>query len=156
MKILVISDVHGRISLAERMLERENPDEVFFLGDGLREISESAKFFPKIRFHMVAGNCDFMAGKEQCVIKISGKNIFYTHGHRYNVKMEREMNYITLRSAAMDCGADIVLFGHTHQPDLFFMNGMCIMNPGAAAAGKYGIIEINRNEIKPELRTLYD
>ena len=154
MKILVLSDIHGLVSYAERMIERETPDEVIFLGDGLRDIKESAKFFKGVRFHFVQGNCDFFDAPEERFVLLGGKNIFFSHGHRYNVKMERQLNYITLRTKAADMGADIVLFGHTHQPDIVLMNGMVIMNPGAVMAGKYGVIEIAGDKILPELRSL--
>ena len=154
MKILVLSDVHGLVSYAERMVEREQPDEVIFLGDGLRDIEQSARFFPKVRFHFVKGNCDFAGEKEEQCITLGGKSIYFTHGHRYNVKMERALNYITLRAHAAQLGADIALFGHTHQPDLVFMSGICMMNPGAVMAGKYGVIDLAAGEIKPELKSL--
>lgn len=154
MKILVISDIHGLISYAERMIEREKPDEVIFLGDGYRDIKETARFYKSARFHFVGGNCDFYSDNEEQFITLGGKNIFFTHGHRYNVKMERQLNYITLRAHAADLGADIVLFGHTHTPDTVYMNGMILMNPGAVMAGKYGVLEMHGEEVKTELKSL--
>ena len=154
MKILVMSDVHGMIRLAERMIDREQPDEVVFCGDGLRDVEESAKFLKNIRFHCVQGNCDFFGNSESLFITLGGKNIFITHGHRFHVKMEVEVNYITLRSHAAGMGADIVLFGHTHKPELIYMSGMVMMNPGAVQEGKYGVIELNGDSIQPELRKL--
>ena len=153
MKILVISDIHGLVSYAERMIEKEKPDEVVFCGDGWREIDESRKFFKHVRFHTVGGNCDF-CGEPELYITLGGKNIFITHGHRYNVKMERELAYITLRAHASEMGADLVLFGHTHYPDIVYRDGMIIVNPGAVMAGKYGVVEINGEEIKPQLKSL--
>ena len=154
MKILVMSDMHGLISYGERIIEKEKPDEVIFLGDGLRDMKRSAAFFKNIRFHYVKGNCDFYDAPEKQQIKLGGKNIFFTHGHLFNVKMERELRYITLRSYTASLGAQIVLFGHTHQPDLVYADGMCMMNPGAVMAGKYGVLEINGESIRPELRSL--
>ena len=153
MKILVISDIHGLVSYAERMIEKEKPDEVIFCGDGWREIDESRKFYKKARFHLVGGNCDF-CGEPELYITLGGKNILITHGHRYNVKMERELAYITLRSHAADLGADLVLFGHTHNPDVVYRNGMIMLNPGAVMSGKYAVVEIIGEEIKPQLKSL--
>ncbi|MBR2591090.1 MAG: YfcE family phosphodiesterase [Clostridia bacterium] len=154
MKILVISDIHGSVSYTERIIEREKPDEVIFLGDGYRDIKESAQFYPDIRFHLVGGNCDYYCDEQERLISLGGKSIFFTHGHRYNVKLERQLNYITLRAHAANLGADIVLFGHTHVPDTVYMNAMIMMNPGAVMAGQYGIIEIVGDEVKTELKRL--
>ena len=154
MKILVISDIHGLLSFAESMVEKESPDEVIFLGDGYRDLKQSAPFYKEVRFHYVGGNCDLYAEKEEQIITLGGKNIFFTHGHRYNVKMEKEMHYITLRSHAKALGADVVLFGHTHQLDLEYMDGMILMNPGAVMARRYGVIELADGQIKPELKRL--
>ena len=154
MKIVVLSDIHGLVTYAERIIELEQPDEVIFCGDGLREIQESAKFFRKVRFHFVKGNCDFAGDCFEQYITLGGKNIFITHGHRYNVKPESKLNYITLRSHARDLGADLVLFGHTHCPDICYMDGMILLNPGAVNAGKYAVVEIRDGKIQPELRSL--
>ena len=153
MKILVISDIHGLISYAERMIEKEKPDEVIFCGDGWRDINESAKFFKGVRFFLVQGNCDFYGEPEQ-FITLGGKNIFITHGHRYNVKMERELAYITLRAHAASLGADLVLFGHTHLPDTVYRGEMVLLNPGAVANGKYAVVLIEGGQIKTELKSL--
>ena len=154
MKILVLSDIHGRTSYAENIMEREQPDEVIFLGDGLSDVRQIEPFYPRVRFHTVQGNCDFGAEKTVHVLTLASKTIFCTHGHRFQVKLEREMNYITLRSAAAAYEADIILFGHTHLPDIVYMDGAVLMNPGAAANGKYGVITLEDDNILPELKSL--
>lgn len=154
MKILVISDIHGLLSFAENMIEKEKPDEVIFCGDGYRDLKRSAPLYKDVRFHYVGGNCDLYAETDEQCITLGGKNIFFTHGHHYNVKMEKEMHYITLRSRAKEMGADIVLFGHTHEPNLEYMDGMILMNPGAVMGYRYGVIEITDGQMKPELKRL--
>ena len=154
MKILVLSDIHGLVSYAEKMIEREQPDEVIFLGDGLRDIKESSRFFQNVRFHFVQGNCDLFGEETERYITLGGKIIYFTHGHRFNVKMEGELRYITLRTRAAEFGADIVLFGHTHRPDLTYADGRILMNPGAVMAGKYGCITIEAEKVTPEIKSL--
>ena len=39
-------------------------------------------------------------------------------------------------------GADIVLFGHTHNQYTEYQESLCIMNPGSVANGDYGVIDI--------------
>ena len=138
MKILVISDIHGLLSFAENMIEKEKPDEVIFCGDGYRDLKRSAPFYKDVRFHYVGGNCDLYAETDEQCITLGGKNIFFTHGHHYNVKMEKEMHYITLRSRAKEMGADIVLFGHTHRRTDTTVDGIRIFNPGSASRPRDG------------------
>lgn len=154
MKLIILSDVHGRQSYAERILEKEKAQNVIFLGDGYRDMQALADFFKEVRFWSVHGNCDGFGGESEQCITLGGKRIFFTHGHRYNVKMERETAYITLRSEAVRQGAQIVLFGHTHVPDIVYRGGMILLNPGAVANGRYGVIEMGEETVKPELKQL--
>ena len=154
MKLLVISDIHGLATYAEEMIAREQPDEVVFLGDGLRYIKESAGRFGNVHFHFVQGNCDFGGEPEEQCLRMGGQTVFFTHGHHYNVKWEKELAYVTLRAKAAEVGADIVLFGHTHQPDLVYRDGRIIMNPGAVMARQYGVMTVDGDTVKPQLKNL--
>ena len=61
------------------------------------------------------------------------------HGHQYHVKMGRS----AAESAARQAGANILLFGHTHEPVCEFERGLWIVNPGSAgslAAATYAVI----------------
>lgn len=145
MRILVISDSHGHRRAAEEVLYlHSSAKEVIFLGDGLRDIEELEYIFPEHRFHKVAGNGDFFSDEKYTdKIRLAGKLIFFTHGHNYNVKR----GLYEFRSAARAAGADIALYGHTHQPYTEYDDGMYIMNPGSVSASgsgvsNYGIIDI--------------
>ena len=50
-----------------------------------------------------------------------------THGHNYYVNSRKDM----IRSAAVQRGARIALFGHTHVPYLEEQEGILIANPGS-------------------------
>lgn len=100
----------------ERQVKR--PDEIFFLGDGLRDLEVfNARGIPVTS---VRGNCDWSCWAESAetpedrLIAIGTHRIFLTHGARYGVKS----GVGALLSAAVSRGADIILFGHTHQPYL--------------------------------------
>lgn len=47
-----------------------------------------------------------------------------------------------LEQAAREAHADICLFGHTHQQMTDYRDGLYLMNPGAAAEGRYGMVDI--------------
>ena len=60
-KILVISDVHGRLRDLRWLLANETADAMFYLGDGLYDLNAALEMcrqpipYPVYR---VAGNCD--------------------------------------------------------------------------------------------------
>ena len=100
-------------------LERQPkmPDGVIFLGDGLRQVDPSV--FGGLPMFCVRGNCDMLAPQwgevpEEQILHFEGHTLFLTHGAAYGVKSGQGL----LESAAVKKGADIVLFGHTHEPYL--------------------------------------
>ncbi len=151
MKLLITSDSHGDTRALERCLTR-NPDAaaVIFLGDGLRDLERLELDGPNprgTRVYSVRGNSDpttFVA--LEGFAPFGGLNIFYTHGHMYNVK--HSLDGLARTAAAR--GADIALFGHTHKPALTRMNGVYLFNPGsisrAEGRGGYGILSIESGE----------
>ena len=60
MRIIVISDTHGRPSLIEKIIEAQ-PDakDIFFLGDLIKDIEDMPFMYPSRNFHIVSGNCDY-------------------------------------------------------------------------------------------------
>jgi len=138
---LVISDVHGRRDRVEQALAQQTDcATVLFLGDGLREVEDVADNHPERSFVMVPGNCDFSALLPATRLEIwGGKRVMMTHGHRYHAKH----GLTTLYLAAQERQADILLFGHTHQPLQLYEDGLYILNPGSLGyEGTYGLLEI--------------
>ncbi len=142
MKILVISDVHGRRDAVERVLT-QHPDAatVIFLGDGLRQVEDVADDHRSRAFIMVPGNCDFSATLPAARLEIlGGKRFFITHGHKYNLKY----GLYTIEMAARERQAAIVLFGHTHQPLEEYVDGLYMLNPGSLGyEGSYGLVDVS-------------
>lgn len=144
-KILVVSDVHGRLRDLRWVLQNETADALFFLGDGLYDLNAALQLrktpvpYPIYR---VAGNCD--TGYEdplEGLVPFGGVLFFYTHGQRYGVKAGHER----LAETAAARGADVALFGHTHQRTLERGQGVTatVFNPGSLRdGGSYGVIEI--------------
>ena len=147
MRILVVSDSHGDEYALERAVEAQPTARVVIhLGDGAREAEGIADRFPNRTVYRVKGNCDWsdtgMLPFERDEV-IGEKHLFFTHGQVYDVKM----GLYRLISTARDRKADILLFGHTHQPLTEYEDGLYILNPGSLAHGQgnkstYGLIDI--------------
>ena len=117
-KILVISDVHGRLRDLRWVLNNETADAMFYLGDGLYDLNAALEMCkPPIPYpiYRVAGNCDVNYSEpSEGLAPFGGVLFFYTHGHHYGVKMGSER----LAESAGERGADVALFGHTHRREL--------------------------------------
>ena len=152
MKICVFSDTHGDPDhMIEAVLE-EKPDYVFFLGDGERDAQELERRFPGLPVAAVRGNCDLYSDlPADLVCAVGGVRIFATHGHRYGVKTDRQLE--ALKYAAHRAGAQVALFGHTHSAFLEEKNGLTVINPGAAGRWHcgYAVLEIEGGRIRPRL-----
>ena len=76
---------------------------------------------------------------------VIGTVIFAVHGHRYHVKN----GLLSLRYAALEQGAHIALFGHTHCPYCEFRDGLWLLNPGACGGSNptCGVITMENHKI---------
>ena len=57
-------------------------------------------------------------------------------------------NYNHLKEKALDEGADIAIFGHTHIPYLKEEKEITLFNPGAVLRGNYGVISFEENKVE--------
>lgn len=142
MRILVVSDTHrDEFSLRKAILRQPTAEVVIHLGDGEEEADRMKINFPEKMFLQVKGNCDWgstLPTEGETVL--AGKKIFYTHGYTYKVKFSMYQAVSEARSRK----ADILLFGHTHEPFTLYEDGLYIMNPGSLSGsfGTYGILDI--------------
>ena len=148
MKILIISDIHGSSYYAEKIKEieaKEKPEHIILLGDiyyhGPRN-DLSQEYNPmKVagilndfadRIRCVRGNCDAEVDEmisdfkfePQIQINVNGKNVFFTHGHYYNMDKLPESEI------------DIMFYGHYHTGFIKEENGIIFANPGAISLPK--------------------
>lgn len=141
MKILVFSDSHGEKKRMVTIVAKEKPNLILHLGD---YEEDTDGLFGDIRVLKVKGNCDYNSAEEETRrFDLGDVKIFMTHGHRYRVKTGLNM----LTEAALATGANLILFGHTHQAYLQKYHEYTIMNPGTPSQN-YGIIEIEAAKIK--------
>lgn len=128
MKILIVSDTHGRDQYLYETIQKVRPiDLLLHLGD-FEGGEEDIRAIAGCPVEFVSGNNDFFTRIPKEKILTLGKyTIMMTHGHRYSV------NYSTnvLRDEAKRNGVDIVMFGHTHVPIVEFNDGMWTINPGS-------------------------
>ena len=142
MKILLVSDSHGRKDYLEYLINKRNYDYVFFAGDGLRDLGVNVY---DDRVVYVRGNCDFFAHDEPRTqtIFIDGYKILITHGDYYKVKYGMQ----GLQSFAFEKGYNLVCFGHTHEKSLLKDKGITYVNPGSLRNSDYAEISIAKDKI---------
>ena len=146
MRILVLSDSHGCVEPMERCVERVQPQVILHLGDCVRDAQRLEERYPDIPLLGVPGNCDY-GGLDQPerLTELGGVRILMMHGHTRRVKS----GPMAAIYAARECGADILLFGHTHRRELVRGVGTAatVFNPGSLRdGGSYGVITIENGE----------
>ena len=143
MRILVLSDSHGRVGPMEEAVEAVRPQQIFHLGDGWDDARELHRRYPDIPLHQVRGNCDYRPGEpEEETLLIGGLRILLCHGHRFGVKQSLLQAGYTAEERDLDC----FLFGHTHQP-FHDRRGKCtFLNPGSVNfGGSFAVLAAQKN-----------
>ena len=139
MNVLVVSDSHGKVDKLIQAVEQVHPGYVLHLGDCQRDLEKLRQAFPMLPMEGVPGNCDY------------GVRILMLHGHTRGVKSD------VMRAvwAARECGAQVLLFGHTHRPLVDNDGALLVLNPGAAGDPLHptcGILTIENG--RADVRTL--
>ncbi len=166
MKLLVLSDTHGRSDRVKKLLETHgDADTVCFLGDGIRDISREDCRRQGQALVCVQGNCDLFFGGEkeyssELLLNLGEYTVMMMHGHLHWVKSGLDR---AIRHAA-EKGANVLLYGHTHiaeeryLPEGSTIGGrvlerpMWIMNPGSLGESgsgnpSYGLVQIRNGQI---------
>ncbi len=162
MKLIVISDTHGRAHRIEEVLSRHNGyDMLLFLGDGLRDLY-GKEYLGAV---CVRGNCDTFLPCGEAVyaermLDADGVKILMMHGHEWGVKS----SHARAAAHAARLEADVLLYGHTHTAEeKYYPEGseLCgcvlekplyVFNPGSlgkpnGADASFGVIEIKKGQI---------
>ena len=116
MTLLILSDSHGRPDRIDEALRRVKPDGLLFAGDGLRDLGCLGLEDKGIPLLAVKGNCDSFSYPEpddpdERLLTVGNVRILMMHGHTHHVKG----GWLPAAAHAARLGADILLFGHTHQ-----------------------------------------
>ncbi|MBU6427704.1 MAG: YfcE family phosphodiesterase [Cyanobacteria bacterium REEB65] len=134
MRLLVVSDTHGKANLNAIAALAANVDLVVHLGDGFRDgqILQSVLRIPLVQ---VSGNADAPLDLvPEKTLYLAGRQVFLTHGHPYRVKAGLDQ----LRNRAAELGADLVLFGHLHSRLLDDAGSITLFNPASAWKNRDG------------------
>ena len=146
MKILLISDTHSNVSDAVEIIRQEGDFDMFFhMGDTYQD---AIKIQDETGLSMkaVSGNMDGLRiGPEIESFSIEGIRFLLTHGDRFQVNH----GFQALDVEAKHCGADVVCFGHTHNPCDTVINTRRFFNPGALQGNNrsYGILRLDNGSI---------
>lgn len=156
MKFIVFSDSHGDVDHMIRAVRLENPALCFFLGDGEYDLTRLQRRFPSLPVNAVRGNCDLRSTLPRALTcAAGGVRFFATHGHLFGVK--HDPIYRELCEAALAENADVVLFGHTHEPFRDRTMGMELLNPGSigpTTRPSYGLILLDGDRVETAVRYL--
>ena len=123
MKIVVVSDSHGRDDALEYVLQQHG-DAYAYIHCGDLDADPGA--FP--RFVTVGGNNDiFYDYPDEQILSIGTHRIFIVHSHQFMYSRRSQQ----LADAAKERSCDIVCYGHTHIAADETVDGIRLINPGS-------------------------
>lgn len=147
MKVLIVSDTHGKHDTLEMVIQKEGPfDRMIHLGDSEVDLEELCQI-AQCPVEAVAGNMDRdpILPNEQ-LFELEDYRILICHGHRVNVNA----GLLRLEYLAREQEADIVMYGHTHVPYCDQEGDLVVLNPGSlsyprpwGANASYAVMEID-------------
>ena len=134
LKAAVFSDTHSNTALMLEAIRRYRPDVVIHLGDYERDAAVIRREFPEVALYNVCGNCDMVpTAPADDLVPLGPVKALITHGHLYDVDWG---DYSRLGYAALERGASIALFGHTHRALNEDFGSVKLLNPGSAGRGR--------------------
>jgi len=107
-----------------------------------------------VKCYAVAGNCDYrnVDYPNQVHMKLGGIHFFMIHGHRYS-ELKQNGDYYRTLMLARQFAAEVLIHGHTHIQTDQMIDGIRVVNPGAARNGAYAVIDItDENAIDVKLK----
>lgn len=152
MVIGIISDTHGTIS-TQALAAIKGVDHIFHAGDvGDPEVLKTLQGTAPT--DSVRGNMDSGAWSKSLppndMFELGGAFFYMVH------------DLHTMDIDPLAAGIQVVISGHTHQPEIKSHKGVLYFNPGSASYGRYGSppsvgqIELAQGRIIPQIITLND
>ncbi len=135
----VISDTHGLLR-PEALSALADSDYVIHAGDvGDEEILHALRAIAPIT--VVRGNVDVQAWTQKLphgdMLEVDGVRIYVVH------------DLGTLDIVPASAGVSVIVYGHSHHPDIFARNGVTYFNPGSAGPRRFRLpITVGRIEIE--------
>lgn len=149
-KYLIVSDSHGHNATMREVIKKVSPiDGLFHCGDMSMSASDLREM-AGCQVWCVKGNNDyFEPGLEKnTTAQIGTHKVALAHGHQYGVYsgVDRLVYW------AKEEGADVVMYGHTHVPELVEVYGITVINPGSISLPRqyghkctFAIMELDDN-----------
>lgn len=159
MKVLIVSDTHGRDENLELAVNREAPFDMLVHCRRCGRTGVLYRSSCRMSLRIVSGNNDFFSDlPREEVIDIEENKVLVTHGHYYGVSMAFDQ----LADAAKQRGCNAAFFGHIHMPVLETEDGILLVNPGSLAFPRqrgrrpsYAVLETDGNgKMNVEIRYL--
>lgn len=162
MKIGVLSDTHlssANCELPKKLISAlEGCGLIIHAGDfvdicilnSLKEISKVEAVYGNMDSHNVKSILE-----DKKILTVQEKKICVMHGYGHPDKL-----IDVLKNELFSEKPDIIIFGHSHMPKNEYIDGVLFFNPGSATDTvyapyrSYGIIEIDKGEIKAEIHRL--
>jgi putative phosphoesterase len=146
-RIGIISDTHGRLPQSVSNIFK-NTDLIIHAGDiGDPQIIDALEKNAPVR--AIRGNMDMGHWARQLprnkTIKVGRKQLYVIH----------DVYHLDINANA--ASYHVVIFGHTHQPQVEKQQGVLYVNPGSAVQPRYGyppsvaLLEINDDTVKARL-----
>ncbi len=125
MKLLITSDIHGHEERLKEVVDKHK-DVDYHLNAG--DMCLDSHVYEKYHLITVKGNNDFFSNEPLFrILDLQGLKIYLTHGHKEHVKF----GVSKILDEANLHGANMVIFGHTHEAYLKNDSQITILNPGA-------------------------
>ena len=161
MRYLVVSDIHGSIDSAERIIEKflgNECDKILLLGDILyhgprndlpksyapKEVISLLNQY-KDKIVAIQGNCDAEVDQMVLSFKIHKEKVITHKGHKVLLTHGHHVNYLNPTSKDVD----VVIHGHTHSIRKDVVENKTYINIGSITIPKentkrcYGMLENN-------------
>jgi len=149
MKILVISDTHGKLNKVRDIWSKlTDVDMIVHAGDFGRDGKVLEDEF-HVPVTYVRGNCDGGGRDDYELIPTEYGNILLTHGHAFGV--DYSLDHLRYFAMENDCRAAI--YGHTHRASVVEDDGIYFINPGSLtlpkdnSGGSYAIIRTSEERL---------
>lgn len=148
MKIIVVSDSHGRDDLLyDLQLQYPQADAFLHCGD----LENDMESFPG--YLVVQGNNDYYYDiPAQRILPFGQHRILLIHSHQFSYR-KREEQMVT---CAKKYGCDIVCYGHTHVANFTTVQGVALLNPGSLKYSRdgrnpsYAILTLEKKKVDAE------
>ena len=150
-KVLILSDVHGNLPLAEKVINenKNDVDYILYLGDWGHKDRTILKENNVIA---IQGNHPHESEEEIVkFIQIEDVKIMMTHGHYYSSLSEYVSNKKLIKGSE---GSSLILHGHTHIKKHDEIDEVIILNPGSLSEprddshGSYITLSIDGEDVQ--------